>query len=431
VFQRPGSDACRQSGARPPSLVDISEAELRADVDPDAVRVARAIRQAAALLSEATAFANAQASSAGGADSADSASSLSEAMRCLALRDIETDLPRTFPDHPAYCADAPGGRAGLVPSLRRVLLAYSKRNTQVGYCQGMNFVAAMLLTHMSEEMAFWCLAVICEDYFEETYTLDMAGAHLDSLILEGLCRGQACASASPHQQAPTIRGGDSSTARASYARVDMDTLLWHRAERVCFLVSGGADEMSSSSAQVLAGGMMATAAAGGVSRPNGRGSLLEIAERVPERPKRVYGRFAASMLQVGHAAIPGVPRLVARCVDMGAQPTYSWIKLGILLTRAARRDIGVFAVRTVVPVPVCGRATHSGYTTGLGYAVSGWPWRHFRSRSRHIPAARASFTSGATGARSALRGRVEASRTYLLCHCTTVHVNCPGRLSWS
>ena len=111
-------------------------------------------------------------------------------MRCLALRDIETDLRRTFPDHPAFhvdAADSINRSAGLVPSLRRVLLAYSKRNTNVGYCQGMNFVTAMMLVFMDEEEAFWLLSVICEDYFAESYTLDMAGASIDSVVLEEAC----------------------------------------------------------------------------------------------------------------------------------------------------------------------------------------------------------------------------------------------------
>jgi hypothetical protein len=37
---------------------------------------------------------------------------------------------------------------------------------------------------MGEEEAFWLLSVICEDYFSESYTLDMAGASIDSIVLE-------------------------------------------------------------------------------------------------------------------------------------------------------------------------------------------------------------------------------------------------------
>jgi hypothetical protein len=50
-------------------------------------------------------------------------------------------------------AVAEGGQA----SLRRVLRAYSCYDREVGYCQGMNFIAGMFLTFTSEEDAFWLL----------------------------------------------------------------------------------------------------------------------------------------------------------------------------------------------------------------------------------------------------------------------------------
>jgi len=49
--------------------------------------------------------------------------------------------------------DATGGQAAL----RRVLRAYSVHDRDVGYCQGMNFIAGMFLTFMTEEQAFWLL----------------------------------------------------------------------------------------------------------------------------------------------------------------------------------------------------------------------------------------------------------------------------------
>ena len=54
---------------------------------------------------------------------------------------------------PAHIFDGAGGQARL----RRVLKAYSAYDREIGYCQGMNFIAAMFLTLMSEERAFWML----------------------------------------------------------------------------------------------------------------------------------------------------------------------------------------------------------------------------------------------------------------------------------
>jgi len=49
-----------------------------------------------------------------------------------------------------------GGQA----SLRRVLRAYSLYDPEVGYCQGMNFIAGMFITFVSEEEAFWLLVYV-------------------------------------------------------------------------------------------------------------------------------------------------------------------------------------------------------------------------------------------------------------------------------
>ena len=46
--------------------------------------------------------------------------------------------------------------------LRRVLKAYSTYDREIGYCQGMHFIAAMFLTLVSEEDAFWLL--VCASF---------------------------------------------------------------------------------------------------------------------------------------------------------------------------------------------------------------------------------------------------------------------------
>ncbi|XP_042472658.1 TBC1 domain family member 8B-like isoform X3 [Zingiber officinale] len=79
---------------------------------------------------------------------------------------IEKDLPRTFPGHPAL--DENGRNA-----LRRLLTAYARHNPSVGYCQAMNFFAGLLLLLMPEENAFWTLLGIIDDYFDGYYSEEM------------------------------------------------------------------------------------------------------------------------------------------------------------------------------------------------------------------------------------------------------------------
>ncbi|KAI3512087.1 hypothetical protein L1887_19271 [Cichorium endivia] len=96
-------------------------------------------------------------------------------------KQIEKDLPRTFPGHPALNEE---GRN----SLRRLLLAYARHNPEVGYCQAMNFFAAMLLLMMPEENAFWTLVGMIDDYFDGYFTTDMIESQVDQLVFEDLMR---------------------------------------------------------------------------------------------------------------------------------------------------------------------------------------------------------------------------------------------------
>lgn len=63
---------------------------------------------------------------------------------------ITCDLHRTFPHHPFF--QSPIGR----DSLFNVVRAYSIFDQQVGYCQGLSFVAGPLLLFVnSKEIYFW------------------------------------------------------------------------------------------------------------------------------------------------------------------------------------------------------------------------------------------------------------------------------------
>ncbi|KAM5580472.1 hypothetical protein ABKV19_009956 [Rosa sericea] len=97
-----------------------------------------------------------------------------------ATRQIDHDLPRTFPGHPWL--DTPEGHA----SLRRVLVVYSFRDSDVGYCQGLNYVAALLLLVMkTEEDAFWMLAVLLENVLvNDCYTNNLSGCHVEQRVFK-------------------------------------------------------------------------------------------------------------------------------------------------------------------------------------------------------------------------------------------------------
>lgn len=99
-----------------------------------------------------------------------------------AIKQIDHDLARTFPSHPWL--DSSDGQAAL----RRVLVAYSLRDSHVGYCQGMNFVAGLLLLVMKrEEDAFWMLAVLLENVlFQDCYTNDLSGSHVEQRVFKDL-----------------------------------------------------------------------------------------------------------------------------------------------------------------------------------------------------------------------------------------------------
>ncbi|RKF45067.1 putative tbc domain-containing protein [Golovinomyces cichoracearum] len=77
---------------------------------------------------------------------------------------IEMDVNRTLTDN-IFFRKGPG-----VSKLNEVLLAYSRRNAEVGYCQGMNLITACLLLIMpTSEDAFWFLTSIIENILPQGY----------------------------------------------------------------------------------------------------------------------------------------------------------------------------------------------------------------------------------------------------------------------
>lgn len=73
------------------------------------------------------------------------------------------------------------GRGTLLPALERLLLAMAARNSVVGYCQGMNFVGAILLLVMGdEEAAFWLACAFVEDLVPPNFHAEsLCGAEVE------------------------------------------------------------------------------------------------------------------------------------------------------------------------------------------------------------------------------------------------------------
>ncbi|KAE8626066.1 hypothetical protein XENTR_v10006490 [Xenopus tropicalis] len=96
---------------------------------------------------------------------------------------ILVDLGRTFPTHPYFSAQLGAGQL----SLYNLLKAYSLLDKEVGYCQGISFVAGVLLLHMSEQQAFEMLKFLMYDLgFRKQYRPDMMSLQIQMYQLSRL-----------------------------------------------------------------------------------------------------------------------------------------------------------------------------------------------------------------------------------------------------
>lgn len=93
--------------------------------------------------------------------------------------DIEKDLLRTFPELIAESDQE------MIEMLRRVLMAYALRNPNIGYCQSMNYLCALLLFHLEEERAYWTFAALIEDILPNNYYVpSLLGGRVDQQVFQ-------------------------------------------------------------------------------------------------------------------------------------------------------------------------------------------------------------------------------------------------------
>nr|CAD7397342.1 unnamed protein product [Timema poppensis] len=100
---------------------------------------------------------------------------------------ILIDLGRTFPNHAYFSSPLGPGQLALF----NLLKAYSLLDPEVGYCQGLSFIAGVLLLHMSEESAFLMLRhIMFRRGLRRQYLPDMVALQIQLYQLSRLLHDQ-------------------------------------------------------------------------------------------------------------------------------------------------------------------------------------------------------------------------------------------------
>eukprot|EP01063_Lacrimia_lanifica_P036699 TRINITY_DN735_c0_g1_i1.p1 TRINITY_DN735_c0_g1~~TRINITY_DN735_c0_g1_i1.p1 ORF type:complete len:554 (+),score=236.82 TRINITY_DN735_c0_g1_i1:258-1919(+) len=97
--------------------------------------------------------------------------------------DIDKDMDRTFPT----CKQFERGESTR-EELYDVLTAFCIEHEDIGYCQGMNFIAGILLLYLDDWEAFFLLCEIVngKKFNEGYYRMGLAMMHLDQAVLKKL-----------------------------------------------------------------------------------------------------------------------------------------------------------------------------------------------------------------------------------------------------
>ena len=100
------------------------------------------------------------------------------------ITDIQKDLHRQFPSHELFMKQE--GQDMLF----NVLKAYAVHYPEIGYCQAQCPLAAVLLTQMPEEDAFWMLVKISDEYLSGYFKAGLDAVNVDGNVLQFLLKKQ-------------------------------------------------------------------------------------------------------------------------------------------------------------------------------------------------------------------------------------------------
>ncbi|GAB1602445.1 growth hormone-regulated TBC protein 1-A-like [Argonauta hians] len=101
---------------------------------------------------------------------------------------IRLDLHRTFPEN-IYFGETTGMDNSLQVPLYNVLKALALNNQKIAYCQGMNFVAGLLLIIVeNEEKVFWLMNTLINEILPDFYNADMKALKAEQELLGQIIR---------------------------------------------------------------------------------------------------------------------------------------------------------------------------------------------------------------------------------------------------
>lgn len=94
---------------------------------------------------------------------------------------IKIDVPRTFPENIYFEVHK--------NELFNVLVAFAHQNASVGYCQGLNYIAGLIIIVTKDEVAsFWLLKHLVENVVPNYHTKTMSGLQRDIFVIEQLIK---------------------------------------------------------------------------------------------------------------------------------------------------------------------------------------------------------------------------------------------------